>query len=96
MLHDRQQAQKNSHGLQVVRAVYKIIESRNEVRQASSLSVSLARASWAAPDRSSTPLWARQRRSWAGGESTVWTEGRQSRSGSDQWEDQITRGGSVR
>ena len=54
MLHDRQQAQKNSHGLQVVRAVYKIIESRNEVRQASSLSVSLARASWAAPDRGST------------------------------------------
>ena len=43
------------------------------------------------------PLWARQRRrSWAGGESTVWTEGRQSRSGADQWEDQITRGGSVR
>ena len=28
MLHNRQQAQKNSHGLQVVRAVYKIIESR--------------------------------------------------------------------
>ena len=28
MLHGRQQAQKNSHGLQVVRAAYKIIESR--------------------------------------------------------------------
>ena len=56
MLHDRQQAQKNSHGLQVVRAVYKIIESRNEVRQASSLSVSLARASWAAPDRAARCL----------------------------------------
>ena len=36
------------------------------------------------------------RRRWAGGGSTVWTEGRRSRSGSDQWEDQITRGGSVR
>ena len=71
MLHDRQQAQKNSHGLQVVRAVYKIIESRNEVRQDSSLSVSLARASWAASRgsyaltlsaRAATRPWRKSRR----------------------------------